>query len=155
MLESVTRLVEGFMNLRPLFLSALLAVAPPAFSQSESGPEDCPQPRFTESAPADYLARKNPTPPDGSGKRLYEGAPDGVSCATCHGVKGDGRGELSRLFSPPPRNFSCARTVRDVPDGQLFWIIRYGSPGTSMPAHPRMKDTEIWQVVHHLRQLAR
>lgn len=133
-----------------------LAVAiPGAFAQAEPGPEDCPQPRFTESAPADYLARKNPVAADATGKRLYEGQPEGVSCATCHGFKGDGRGELSRLFSPPPRNFACARTVRDVPDGQLFWIIRYGSPGTSMPAHPRLKDAEIWQLVHHLRQLAR
>lgn len=131
-----------------LLMTAAVALAAP-------GPEDCPQPRFTESAPADYLARTNPVVPDASGRRLYEGTPDAVSCATCHGVKGDGRGEMSRLFDPPPRNFSCARTVRDVPDGQLFWIIRYGSPGTSMPAHTRLKDAEIWQIVHHLRQLAR
>lgn len=138
-----------------LAVFTLLLAATAAFAQSEPGPEDCPQPRFTEAAPAEYLSRKNPLSPDGSGRRHYEGTADGVSCATCHGIKGDGRGELSRLFSPPPRNFSCAKTVRDVPDGQLFWIIRYGSPGTSMPAHPRMKDEEIWQVVHHLRQLAR
>lgn len=136
-------------------LLILLVSASLAWAQVEPGPEDCPQPRFTESAPADYLVRKNPTSADGSGKRLYEGTSDSVSCATCHGVKGDGRGKLSRLFSPPPRNFSCARTVRDVPDGQLFWIIRHGSPGTSMPAHPRLQDSEIWQLVHHLRQLAR
>lgn len=132
------------------------SVAGMAFAQSAPGPEDCPQPRFTESAPADYLARKNPVTVDASvGRRIYEGSPDGVSCATCHGQRGDGKGELSRLFNPPPRNFACARTVRDVSDGQLFWIIRYGSPGTSMPAHPKLKDDEVWQTVHHLRQLAR
>ncbi len=125
-------------------------------AQTAPGPEDCPQPRFTEAAPADYLARKNPVTADGStGRRIYEGSPDGVSCATCHGQRGDGKGELSRLFNPPPRNFACARTVRDVPDGQLFWIIRFGSPGTSMTAHAKLKDEEIWQLVHHLRQLAR
>lgn len=136
--------------------AALAACATGVSAQTPVGPEDCPQPRFTEAAPADYLARKNAVPAEPArGKRLYEGDADSVSCATCHGVKGDGRGELSRLFTPPPRNFACARTVRDVPDGQLFWIIRYGSPGTSMPAHGKLKDEDIWQLVHHLRALAR
>lgn len=128
----------------------------PVMAQTSVGPEDCPQPRFTEAAPAEYLARKNPVTVDAArGKRLFEGDADSVSCATCHGVRGDGRGELSRLFTPPPRNFACARTVRDVPDGQLFWIIRFGSPGTSMPPHAKFKDEDIWQLVHHLRTLAR
>jgi mono/diheme cytochrome c family protein len=141
-----------------MLVSACWASA--AWGQSDPSlppPGECPQPRFTETAPADYLSRKNPvSPPDaGLGKRLYDGAPDAVSCATCHGVRGDGKGELARLFNPPPRNFACRGTIRDVPDGQLFWIIRYGSPGTSMPPHARISDTEVWQLVHHLRALAR
>jgi mono/diheme cytochrome c family protein len=137
-------------------LAALTASILGVAAQTPVGPEDCPQPRFTEAAPADYLARKNAAAAESArGKRLYEGDADSVSCATCHGLRGDGRGELSRLFTPPPRNFACARTVRDVPDGQLFWIIRYGSPGTSMPAHAKLKDEDIWQLVHHLRALAR
>ena len=150
MMSRTTRIVTRALA---LFATGFVVTAS---AQTAPGPEDCPQPRFTEAAPAEYLARKNPVTSDGAtGRRIYEGAPDGVSCATCHGLRGDGKGELSRLFSPPPRNFSCARTIRDVPDGQLFWIIRFGSPGTSMPAHGKLKDEEVWQVVHHLRQLAR
>lgn len=133
------------------------ALSSVATAQTFPPPGECPQPRFTESAPADYLSRRNPVTADAAaGARLYGSETSNtVSCATCHGVRGDGKGEMAKLFNPPPRNFACARTIHDVPDGQLFWIIRYGSPGTSMPGHARLKDEEVWQLVHHLRKLAR
>jgi hypothetical protein len=59
------------------------------------------------------------------------------------------------MFDPRPRNFQCAATVNGIPDGQLFWIIRYGSPGTSMPPHPKLGDEQVWGVVAYLRKLAR
>jgi mono/diheme cytochrome c family protein len=83
------------------------------------------------------------------------GDPRRVSCATCHGKEGRGDGKLADQFDPRPRNFACADTIRGVPDGQLFWIIRYGSPGTSMPPHKRLSDEEIWQVVHYIHALAK
>jgi hypothetical protein len=55
---------------------------------------------------------------------------------------------------PRPRNFRCAVTINDVPDGQLFWIIRFGSPGTSMPPHRKFTDEQIWELVSYLRTLA-
>lgn len=119
----------------------------------------CPQPRFTGSAPEEYLRLDNPVPLNravlSQGKRLYLGKEGGQGCAICHGSKGDGRGPLADSFDPPPRNFSCARTINNIADGQLFWITRYGSPDTSMPAHPQLRDTQIWQLVHYLRHLAR
>jgi mono/diheme cytochrome c family protein len=119
----------------------------------------CPQPRFTGSAPESYLALENPVPLNRAvlreGRRLYLGNRDTRGCAICHGNNGDGRGPLAASFNPPPRNFTCARTINDIPDGQLFWIIRYGSPDTSMPAHPELRDSQIWQLVHELRRLAR
>ena len=66
-----------------------------------------------------------------------------------------GKGVLASQYSPPPRNFSCAKTVADVPDGQLFWVIRFGSPGTAMPPHGQLSDEQVWQVVLHLRRLAK
>ena len=51
-----------------------------------------------------------------------------------HGDHGDGKGIMANRFAPPPRNFKCAETMRDVPDGQLYWIIKNGSDGTAMPA---------------------
>jgi len=73
----------------------------------------------------------------------------------CHGIKGDGKGALAAQFDPRPRNFACAQTVNGIPDGQLFWIVRNGSPGTSMPDFKRLSDEQIWMIVHYLRQLAK
>src|SRR5690606_6002731 len=107
------------------------------------------------------LAKANPLPATRSvlstGKRLYLGKVEGVGpgCAVCHGNKGDGQGRLAPGFEPQPRDFTCAQTINGIPDGQLFWIIRYGSPGTSMPANAQLKDEQIWQLVHELRRLAR
>ena len=129
---------------------ALLAVVAPA---------QCPQPRFTGKAPDDYYARVNPLALSNANPKaveaLFQGEAGATNCAICHGKKGDGRGALSSQYDPPPRNFSCAMTINGVPDGQLFWIIRFGSPGTAMPAHPALKDEQVWQLVSYLRQLAK
>ena len=126
---------------------------------SQPPPGECPQPRFTGKAPEDYLARTNPLAPDRetlkAASRLYLGKEGGIACAVCHGKKGDGKGKMASQFVPRPRNFACAETVNGIPDGQLFWIIRFGSPGTSMPPHPDFSDEQVWQLVLYLRQLAR
>ena len=122
-------------------------------------PGECPQPRFTGTAPAEFYERTNPLPatPEhlSAGERRFVGTPESESCAICHGRKGDGKGVLARQYDPPPRNFTCAKTIVGVPDGQLFWIIRYGSPGTAMPPHSNLTDEQTWQLVHHLRHLAK
>ena len=91
----------------------------------------------------------------GAGQNRYLGAVGTENCALCHGKKGDGKGVLANQYDPPPRNFACAKTVVGVPDGQLFWIIRFGSPDTAMPPHAKLSDEQIWQLVLHLRQLAK
>ena len=139
-----------------LLVSFSLSMALPVGAQ-----QPCPQPRFTGEAPAEYLLMENPVTASrsalGAGKRLYLGKEKGTGpgCAVCHGNKGDGRGPLASGSDPAPRDFTCERTVNGIPDGQLFWIIRYGSPNTSMPAHPQFDDQQIWQLIHHLRRLAR
>ena len=137
--------------------SALVGTA--ALSQTSATPGQCPQPRFTGKAPADYLARVNPVQATAqalkAGEQLYLGTADNEYCALCHGRKGDGKGPLAKQYDPPPRNFACAQTVVGVPDGQLFWIIRFGSPGAAMPPHPKLSDEQVWQLVLYLRQLAK
>ena len=127
-------------------------------AESFPPPGECPQPRFTGRAPAEIYALTNPLPVNAetiaAGQRLYRGASAGVACATCHGEKGDGKGVLAAQFAPPPRNFACAQTVRGIPDGQLFWIVKNGSPGTAMSpasAYGKFTDENIWQLVAYLR----
>jgi mono/diheme cytochrome c family protein len=124
-----------------------------------AAPLTCPQPRFTGKAPDEYHGRRNAleaTPQAiAAGEALFQGDRRKISCASCHGEKGDGQGRLSNQFDPPPRNFACKDTINGVPDGQLFWIIRHGSPGTSMPPNHKLTDEQTWQLVHYIRTLAR
>lgn len=135
----------------------MLAVTPAAAS-GYPPPTECPQPRFTGEAPEPIRSTPNPLPKNRNviteGRALYEGAVK-PACALCHGRKGDGRGMLSAQFDPRPRNFACRETVKGIPDGQLFWIIENGSPGTAMPHFgDKLTDEQIWQLVHYLRELA-
>jgi mono/diheme cytochrome c family protein len=117
---------------------------------------NCPQHRFTGKAPQELYSRVNPLQANRSnrsaGKKLYRDLSN-PSCVVCHGKDGDGRGQLAGQFDPPPRNFACAATVDGIPDGQLAWIIKNGSPGTAMPSFDYLSDEEIWQLVIYLRSL--
>ncbi len=137
---------------------AAFAVAAGLAGPAAAEPQ-CPQPRFTGKAPEEYLKMPNPVPdsPEAQavGEAVFQGDGRKISCASCHGKEGDGKGPLSDQFDPPPRDFTCADTIRGMPDGHLFWIIRFGSPGTSMPKHRKLKDDQIWSTVHYLRHLAK
>jgi len=139
-------------------LGSCFALAAAFGGVSALAAEPCAQPRFTGKAPPEYYDRVSPLAADADiseAERRFAGNGRGVSCATCHGTKGDGKGELASQFDPPPRDFACAQTIAGVPDGQLFWIIRFGSPGTSMPAHRTLTDEQVWKMVAYVRRLAR
>ncbi len=144
---------------RRSYATGFVAFLASSFALAQPPAGECPQPRFTGKAPAEYFSQKNPLPSDAqnlkAAEKLYLGKSDAARCVMCHGRKGDGKGTLAEQFDPRPRNFACAETVNGIPDGQLFWIIRFGSPGTSMPAHDELNDTQIWQLVAYLRRLAR
>ena len=67
---------------------------------------------------------------------------------------GDGKGYLAAQYDPRPRNFLCTATINGIEDGQLFWIIQNGSPGTAMPPSGNLTDIQIWSIVNYLRKLA-
>lgn len=119
----------------------------------------CPQPRNTQNAPSEYYNMVNPLKPTMEnileGKGLFEEKAKPLACKNCHGVSGDGKGMMAVGLSPSPRNFTCAQTINGVPDGQLFWIIKNGSPGTGMPSfQDGLDDTQVWQLILYVRKLA-
>jgi mono/diheme cytochrome c family protein len=73
----------------------------------------------------------------------------------CHGEQGDGKGLMGAALVPPPRNFTCGAMMKDLPDGQLFWIIKNGSPGTGMMPFGTLPDEQVWQLIHYIRSLAK
>ena len=119
----------------------------------------CPQPRDTELASAHIAAKSNPLTSSrehiSAGEDLFQSSADPVACSQCHGKRGDGNGPMAKMFNPAPRNFTCSQTMASIPDGQLYWIIKNGSIGTSMPAFNKLSDDEIWQLVTYLRNLSR
>lgn len=138
------------------FSSALIAFSLSANVLASGG--DCPQSRDTEYAPAHIASMMNPLAITDdnidAGEDLYHGDVEPVACQACHGDEGDGDGPMARMFSPPPRDFTCASTMQEITDGQLFWIIKNGSIGTSMPAFDKVSDEKIWQLVMYVRQFS-
>ena len=118
---------------------------------------NCPQKRKTPKAPEKETSRVNPLPRNiesiKSGEGYFKKATP-IPCQTCHGVRGDGQGDPDFESTPPARNFTCWETMKAIPDGQLFWVIRNGSPNTAMPAFGGLSDEAIWQVIHYIRFLA-
>ncbi len=86
-----------------------------------------------------------------AGKALYDGK---GQCSLCHGISGKGDGPASHMqANHPPRNFTDCAFQKEREDGELFWIIKYGSPGTGMQALiPHMlNEEEGWKLVAYLR----
>ena len=141
----------------------------------------CPQPRAAERAPESYSWRTNPLPATTeniqAGRRLFERDARPIPCARCHGTAGDGAGPDGRTLVPPPRNFTCAETMRGLTDGQLYWRIERGSgafhrpsrqgaqdverpargaPFAAMPAYGSyLSESDVWQLLLYIRTLAK
>lgn len=120
----------------------------------------CPQPREkTPKAPEEYIQKVNPLEKNSKnikdGKLLYMVRAKTLQCKHCHGLKGDGRGEMASDSFPAPRNFTCTEMMKTIPDGQLFWAVVNGLPHTSMPSYDNLSDKQIWKLIVFIRSLAK
>jgi len=119
----------------------------------------CPQTRATAQAPDAIAQQKNPFKSNAEnfikGESLYQWTAEPNPCKICHGPAGNGLGMMTQGLSPMPRNFTCSQTMKEIPDGQMFWIIKNGSPGTGMPAFKFLSDDEIWKLILYIRHFDR
>lgn len=107
-------------------------------------------------APEENKFVKNPMPETSEivakGKEIYHGK---GGCFACHGNEGKGDGAAGSALNPRPRNFGNPRFQEIRTDGELFWVIRNGSPGTGMfsysPAY--INEEEAWTVIRYLRTI--
>ncbi len=145
--------IQPFYALPIIIASCLLAACNSQPTQSSNA--GCPQDRTTEMAPASSASMLNPLPANNenrdAGEDLYHSSAKPLACVECHGDKGNGNGRMASMFEPSPRNFTCSTLMTGLPDGQLFWIIKNGSIGTSMPAFDKLTDKQIWQLTIYLR----
>lgn len=110
--------------------------------------------------PADKLnearALKSPLPDSPEvvekGKVIFEGK---GTCFNCHGMDGGGNGPAAAQLNPSPRNFQHHGFWRHRTEGEIFWVIKNGSPGTAMIGFgPVLSDEEIWSVIQYERTFA-
>ncbi len=101
--------------------------------------------------------QENPIPSDAAslakGRALYVEA-----CATCHGESG--RNALPVRLPQASRTFRGADLTGDHmeahSEGDLFWWISKGIPGTAMPSfEDSLKPEERWHLVNYIRSLRR
>ena len=85
-----------------------------------------------------------------AGLRIY-----GRFCRSCHGIRGDGRGQ-NPSPGTRPANLIDDEWVHGDSDGEIYNLIRRGvPPAYDMDAwEGRITDEEIWHVVNFLRNLA-
>lgn len=142
------------------FLLVILITNSTAYAEITSNNKQdlCPQNRTTIIAPRAYLEKENPLRKEPrhikKGKVLSHIKAKPIACKQCHGMEGNGKGAMSFNMNPKPRNFTCNSTMVDISDGQLFWIIKSGSKGTSMPSYSHLSDRKIWQIIHYIRSLS-
>jgi mono/diheme cytochrome c family protein len=98
-------------------------------------------------APVEAKNMKNPVQPTKAsiekGKVIYE-----KKCASCHGVKGDGKGPASVGLSPKPTNFKEVHGEK-MTDGEHFWKITTGKG--PMPSFAKdLTEEERWHVINYI-----
>jgi len=88
------------------------------------------------------------------GRLIYEGK---GTCISCHGEKGVGDGPSGRLLHPSPRDFTNCQFQKHRSDGELFWVLQNGSPGTGMvPMIPvTISEEEAWKVIAYERSFCK
>jgi len=81
-------------------------------------------------------------------------------CSPCHGVMGQGDGEVVKHGFPPPPSYSKGQSSRggamkDLTDGKIYHTITYGVNAMGSYAS-QLNPEERWKVVayiHHLQTL--
>jgi mono/diheme cytochrome c family protein len=132
--------------LKPLIaLSAFLFFGP----QQPTAPQTPP----AAAIPAEAAATPNPvhaTPESlARARKMY-----GYDCALCHGVNGNGKGDLAGEMKPPLKDYTDPTALSGLSDGALFYIIKNGQG--QMPGEgDRAKPAEIWNMVILVRSFAK
>ena len=110
--------------------------------------------RVPQSQIAEARSWQNPFPSTPNhieeGKRIFHGK---AFCVTCHGRDGKGLGKIPGLVGKLPRNFTDKTWQSARTDGELFWILKNGSPGTDMASFIPLvlTEDEAWHVLLYVR----
>jgi copper transport protein len=102
--------------------------------------------------PLDVVNIRDPVPPDDQslamGKDVYT-----TYCETCHGETGRGDGPSGLRLVPRPADLRLHTAPGVHTDGELYYWVAYGFPGSAMPAWKQqgLTDQQIWSVINYAR----
>lgn len=113
-----------------------------------------PTPAPVTPIPADAARMVNPFKPtpesQAHAKKIY-----GYDCALCHGESGDGKGDAAVDMKLKMKNYTDPEALKDLTDGELFYIIRHGKGGMPSEEEARAKDEDVWNMVVLARSFAK
>ena len=103
--------------------------------------------------PDQYTERRNPFSGSSENipvaRQMYQD-----HCSSCHGVTGNGDGDLGGEVSPRPANLTFTRRLPVATDAFFFWTISEGGEafGTAMPSFGNsLSEAEIWQIINYVK----
>ncbi len=139
--------------LRPFFCCTLLLPASALILLASSPQQSAPAPSPT-AIPAEAARMVNPVKPTpeslAHARKIY-----GYDCAVCHGATGDGKGDLVADLKLKMRDYTDPAALKDLTDGELFYIIRSGKGQMPSEEVARAKDEDVWNMVVLVRSFAK
>ena len=73
-------------------------------------------------------------------------------CVTCHGAPGEDRSEIGKGLNPHAPNL--ARSITDMSDAELYWVLKNGIKMTGMPSFGKTHNEEqLWAMVSFVKKL--
>ena len=136
-----------------IFLTGILVLIALPLMTAKAFHQDIYQPRVPESFLEELQDMDNPFPPTPEnieeGRKIYFG--QGL-CVTCHGKNGKG----VKVPGHQPRDFTNTEWQKIRTDGEMMWVLKNGSAGTSMPIRVGkvINEEEGWKVILFIRSLA-
>lgn len=82
------------------------------------------------------------------GKDIYV-----ASCVSCHGLNGNGQGQLAAGLEPPPTNFLNDTFMAGVSPFQAYNTTRLGIEGTAMVGFDSLTDQQVWDVAFYIKSM--
>jgi mono/diheme cytochrome c family protein len=135
--------------LKPLLVLALMLF----FAPSPQQPPATPAPPSNNPIPPEAAHLVNPVKPtpesQALAKKMY-----GYDCAVCHGANGNGKGDLAADMKPPLRDYTDPAALKDISDGELFYVIKNGK-GQMTGEGDRINSDGIWNMVILVRSFAK
>ena len=138
---------------RKVLLAGVIGLIALPLTSAKAFHKDIYQPRVPEPLLEEIQDMDNPFSPTAEnieeGRKIFLGR--GL-CVTCHGKNGKG----VKVPGHQPRDFTDTKWQEIRTDGEMMWVLKNGSPGTSMPIRVGkvISEEEGWKVVLFIRTFA-